>query len=86
MKIQYTNAYKKDVKRVLSRGKIPDELAEAIITLGSGDVLPSKFKAHKLAGSELFDAHIKPNPILLYETADDCLILRRLGSHADLFR
>lgn len=49
--------------------------------------LPERYKNHPLKGDKigLWDYHIKPDLVLLYERVDDDLVLHRLGSHSELF-
>jgi mRNA interferase YafQ len=85
--IRYSARYKKDVKTCQKRRCNMDKLKELIkLILAGGDFLP-KHKNHRLSGewSGCHDVHIEPDWILIYEVADDTLILWRTGTHSDLF-
>jgi mRNA interferase YafQ len=52
------------------------------------EVLPIKFRDHKLIGNykNRRECHIEPDLLLIYSVKDDTLFLERLGSHSELFR
>jgi mRNA interferase YafQ len=59
--------------------------------LAAGNELPDHFRKHALSGNRIgqIDVHIKPDWLLLYEPitidGEEAIILRRTGTHSDLF-
>ncbi|MBF0353514.1 MAG: type II toxin-antitoxin system YafQ family toxin [SAR324 cluster bacterium] len=86
--IQTTNQFKKDVKRLQKQGKDPEKLKTVINTLCHGNSLSIHFRDHKLSGNYqgARECHIEPDWLLIYELHEDTIILRRSGSHAELFK
>ena len=87
-KVSYSNQFKKDHKRIKKRGLDEDKLKAFVCQLLNDEPLPESARPHKLGGEYggMWDAHIAPDWILIYEIDDEHLILRRTGTHADLFR
>ena len=87
LQIERSNQFKKDLKRVLKRGKNPELLKAIIDALVNSHALPSKNRDHKLSGnySNYRECHIEPDWLLIYYTSETVLRLERTGSHADLF-
>ncbi|MBR5157376.1 MAG: type II toxin-antitoxin system YafQ family toxin [Clostridia bacterium] len=87
--IRPTTKFQKDLKRIEKRGYNISLLTEVIKKLASGEQLPEKNKDHNLLGeySGCRECHITPDWLLIYEIADDELILylTRTGTHSDLF-
>ncbi len=85
--IRRTTRFKKDVKRVLKRGKDIDQLLFVVQELAAGHLLAKSFVDHPLQGQYTGkrDCHVEPDWILIYAIEDDELVLYRTGSHADLF-
>ena len=85
--IERSNQFKKDVKKVLKRGKNPDLLKEIIDSLLNQRQLPAKNRDHKLIGDYVNyrECHIEPDWLLIYFVTDEVLRLERTGTHADLF-
>lgn len=54
----------------------------------SDSTLPVKYRAHKLTWEYkwYWECHIEPDWLLIYEILDDEIVLRRTGTHSDLFR
>ena len=88
-RIKPTSLFKKDLKKAQKRGYNMELLAEVIRLLASGEVLPEKNKDHALSGeySGCRECHILPDWLLIYEIANEELILylTRTGTHSDLF-
>lgn len=84
-----TTRFQKDLKRVQRRGYDLSLLTAVIKRLADGEVLPERNKDHALSGtySGCRECHISPDWLLIYEIADDELILylTRTGTHSDLF-
>lgn len=88
MRLIYSSQFKKDFKKVKSRGKDISQLETVINKLLNKEQMESKYRDHKLSGrwKNFRDCHIEPDWILIYQLADDALILERTGSHSDLFK
>lgn len=90
-KINYTNNFKKQHKKMKKQGKDLNKLYEVINKLSKGEQLEEKYKNHKLVNDKNFkdcsECHIEPNWLLIYKIEDDELILLLFatGSHSDLF-
>lgn len=85
-----TTQFKKDLKTVQKRGLKIELLTDVLNLLANGDKLPEKYKDHALTGnySHCRECHIQPDWLLIYEYANNDLILylTRTGSHSDLFK
>ena len=88
-RIKPTSLFRKDLKKAQKRGYNMELLTEVIRLLASGEVLPEKNKDHALSGeySGCRECHILPDWLLIYEIANEELILylTRTGTHSDLF-
>ena len=87
--ILYSNKFKKDIKRALKREYDLSLLEKVIDLLQQGEQLPEQYKQHKLSGkyAGLYECHIKPDWLLVWDQNDKELILLFLatGTHSDLF-
>ena len=87
--VKPTTRFQKDLKRIQKRGYDISLLTEVIKTLAAGKPLPERNKDHMLVGnfSGCRECHITPDWLLIYEIADEQLILylTRTGTHSDLF-
>lgn len=87
--IKYQAAFKKDYKRIVKRGYDMRLLGKVIELLVNQKPLPEKNRDHQLSGdyAGCRECHITPDWLLIYEVADEELILylTRTGSHSDLF-
>ena len=87
--IKYQAAFKKDYKRIVKRGYDMRLLEKVIELLANQKPLPEKNRDHQLSGdyAGCRECHITPDWLLIYEVADEELILylTRTGSHNDLF-
>ena len=88
-RIRPTTRFQKDLKRVQKRGYNLSLLTVILKKLADGEALPEKNRDHSLSGdySGCRECHIAPDWLLIYEIADDELILylTRTGTHSDLF-
>jgi mRNA interferase YafQ len=86
--IKHKNTFKQDVELAKKRGKDLSKLTEVIKLLERGEILPVKYKDHKLIGNNKGrrECHLEPNWLLIYKLEDNLLIFERLGSHSDLFK
>lgn len=85
--ITRTNSFKKDYKKMISRGKSIKKLDSVIIDIVKNKALDPKYKDHKLIGNfkARRECHIEPDWLLIYRIEKHELILERTGSHSDLF-
>ena len=87
--IKYQAAFKKDYKRIVKRGYDTRLLEKVIELLANQKPLPEKNRDHQLTGdyAGCRECHITPDWLLIYEVADEELILyiTRTGSHSELF-
>ena len=87
--IKYQAAFKKDYKRIVKGGYDMRLLEKVIELLANQKPLPEKNRDHQLSGdyAGCRECHITPDWLLIYEVADEELILylTRTGSHSDLF-
>ena len=83
-----TNRFSRDFKRSIRRGKDPEKLFAALDLLAAGEELPDRMRPHKLSGQleGLWECHIEPDWLLIYQTDETQVILYRTGTHSDLFR
>ena len=83
-----TSQFKKDFKKVRSRGKDLEKLKILVRAISTGDPLESRDYDHPLSGkwTGSRDCHVEPDWVLIYRIDGDSLYLERTGSHSDLFR
>lgn len=88
-RIVLTTKFKRDVKLLKKRGYDLTLLETVVDTLASGQDLAEKYRDHALVGNYVRcrECHITPDWLLIYELAEDELILylTRTGTHSDLF-
>jgi len=79
--------FKRDVKRMESRGKPMSKLRALILLLIEESSLPESYRDHALSGNwkNFRDCHIEPDWLLIYKVDGSHLHLVRTGSHSDLF-
>jgi mRNA interferase YafQ len=83
-----TSRFKKDYRRCKKRGWNLAEIDVVIEMLSRGEPLSSKYRNHALKGERKgqMDCHIQDDWVLIYEIAEErlVLILLETGSHSDL--
>jgi mRNA interferase YafQ len=79
--------FKRDVKRLLKRGKDMNKLKEIIDSLIQAQELPARTRDHQLKGTlkDCRECHIEGDWLLIYRIEGSELCLIRTGSHSDLF-
>jgi len=81
--------FRKNLKKMLRRGKDINKLETVVSILARGEQLPAKYKDHALSGDleGLRDCHIENDWLLLYYIEDNVLVLTLTdtGTHSDLF-
>ena len=85
--LSLTNTFKKDVATVAKRGYDRAKLDAIIRFLLAGGPLPVRCRPHKLQGDwqGVWECHIGPDWLLIYEISDMTVTLHRTGTHSDLF-
>lgn len=87
--VDYTNRFKKDLKRCVKRGLDISKIIEAVKLLEANGQLPAKYKPHKLVGDRQgqWECHIQPDWLMVWEQNDMelTLLFLQTGTHADLF-
>ena len=87
-RIIQTTRYKKELKKMLRRGKDIRKIGAVVRMLANGETLPSQYRDHALIGdlAGLRDCHVENDWVLLYSIENDVLVLTltRTGTHADL--
>ena len=87
--IEYTRQFERSLKLCKKRGLPVEELQKAISLLEASGKLHAKYKPHKLTGNYrgLWECHIKPDWLLLWQQNDEefILLLVDTGTHSDLF-
>jgi len=87
--IQITNKFKKSLDLSYRRSLDLKLLKDVIHTLAKGDKLEAKHRPHTLERFKtvVWECHIKPDWLLLWQQTDEGLILILLdtGTHSDLF-
>ena len=83
----FQNRFKRDLKRMLKRGKNRDDLLTITYLLADNALLPPITRPHKLSGqyAGYWECHIEPDWLLIYDVSDTDVVLIRTGTHADLF-
>lgn len=86
-KIVTTRQFEKDLKRCLKRGNDARRLKAVVEALQADQPLPDKHVPHPLKGKwkPKWECHIEPDWLLVYEVAEDEVLLVRTGTHSDLF-
>lgn len=86
--IRWTSQFKRDVKRVQQQGKGLEKLKRVLESLAKGEGLASRYRDHVLVGQYkgTRECHLEPDWLLIYELAENEIVLIRTGSHSDLFR
>ncbi|HCR86171.1 MAG TPA: type II toxin-antitoxin system mRNA interferase toxin, RelE/StbE family [Alphaproteobacteria bacterium] len=87
LELKTKKKFEKDLKLVFKRGKSKIKIVELIDLLINEKPLPLKCKPHKLSGDwdGLWECHIEPDWLLVYQIEGNELVLVRTGSHSDLF-
>ena len=86
--VDYTNRFKKDLKRCVKRGLDIGRIIEVVKLLDANGQLPAKYKPHKLVGDRQgqWECHIQPDWLMVWEQNDMelTLLFLQTGTHADL--
>lgn len=87
LKIELTNAIKKDLKKYKHEKEVLLELQKIIGLLTEKRSLPTKYRDHNLTGNWVNhrECHVRNDILLIYKVEEDILFLTRFGSHSELF-
>jgi mRNA interferase YafQ len=82
-----TTRFERDLARMKKQGANMQRLKVIIEALCARQPMPPGIRGHALSGEwkGCRDCHIAPDWILIYERAENNLILYRTGTHSDLF-
>ena len=87
--IDYTNRFKKDLKRCQKRGLDLQLILDAIALLKTTGTLPMSYRPHKLFGNRdgQWECHIQPDWLMTWQQNDMelTLLFLQTGTHSDLF-
>ena len=90
--IFFTNNFKKDLRKCFKRNLDLLHLADVVKKLAKSEVLPEKYKVHKLEGYSskngiVMECHVQPDWLLIWVQNDNqlTLTLTDTGTHSDLF-
>lgn len=87
--IDYTNRFKKDLKRCQKRGLDLQLILDAIALLKTTGTLPMSYRPHKLSGNRdvQWECHIQPDWLMTWHQNDMelTLLFLQTGTHSDLF-
>ena len=79
--------YRRDVRRLMRRGKDPEKLRYVISKVVSGEPMEQSYRVHQLVGNwyPRWECHIEYNWLLVWEDDGDTIVLRGTGTHTDIF-
>lgn len=89
--IDYTNKFKKQLKKISKQGKNVDELFYVVEKLANYESLEPKYRNHNLINDKIYkdcsECHINPDWLLIYKYLNNKLILLLVatGSHSEIF-
>ena len=85
--VTHRRRFEIDVKREKKRGKNLEDLVAVVEILAEEGSLPAAYWPHRLTGvwKGMWECHIEPDWLLIYDVTATEVILLRTGSHADLF-
>lgn len=85
--LRFSGSYRRDFKRIKSRGYRLEKLAAIIEKLQRGEALSPIDDDHPLKGpwEGYRGCHIQGDWCLIYQASPDEIVLVRTGTHSDLF-
>jgi mRNA interferase YafQ len=86
-RITQRKQFRVDLKRQKRRGRDLEGLFDVVEMLAEHGGLPASFRPHPLRSEwkGLWDCHIEPDWLLIYQVTATEVILFRTGTHIDLF-
>ena len=91
LNLEYTNQFKKDIKKITKQGLNIEKLHKVIDILQKQEKLPEQYRDHLLVNSRNYknmrECHVEADWLLIYKVYDDAMVLVavRTGSHSELF-
>jgi mRNA interferase YafQ len=85
--LRTTKQFERDLRGAKRRGKKLDKVWKIADLLVRGEPLPARCRRHRVSGewNRLWECHIEPDWLLIWDEAEETLTLVRTGTHADLF-
>jgi mRNA interferase YafQ len=85
--IRSTGRFLRDLKLARRRGRDLGKIEAVIDALARGNALARRHRPHRLQGAlnGLWECHIEPDWLLIWDENDQEIVLIRCGTHADLF-
>ena len=85
--LRSTAQFRRDDRRVRRRGKELSKLDSIVAKLLAGEPLEPGLGAHRLVGNwyPCWECRIEFDWLLVWEDDGDTIILRRTGTHTDIF-
>lgn len=82
-----TSQFKRDYRKRIQSARSEAALIDVLDRLLRGDPFKPYHRDHPLKGAwtGVRDCHVLPDLLLLYEIRGALVVLRRLGTHSDLF-
>jgi mRNA interferase YafQ len=79
--------FRADLTRQRRRGNDIEELIAVVELLAQDGELPAAYRPHRLTGEwkGVWECHIEPDWLLIYQVSSVEVILIRTGTHQDLF-
>ena len=90
LNLEYTNQFKKDIKKISKQGLDIEKLHKVIDILQKQEKLPAQYRDHLLVNSRNYknmrECHIEADWLLIYKIYDDAMVLVavRTGSHSEM--
>ena len=86
-RIQASNRFLRDLKLARKRGKDLKKLQAVVDAIARGEKLEPRHRPHRLKGemNGLWECHVEPDWLLIWDEDEENVFLTRCGTHADLF-
>jgi mRNA interferase YafQ len=86
-RITQRRQFREDLKRQKRRGKDIEDMIAAVELLVETGMLPGAYRPHRLSGEwkGVWECHIDPDWLLIYDVTPAEVLLIRTGTHTDLF-
>lgn len=88
--VRYSGLFKRSFKKCMKRGLDLNAFQTVVEMLASTGTLLPKYKPHRLKGkyNGLWECHISPDWLLVWEQHDEelLLVLVDTGTHSDIFK
>ena len=83
----YTARLRRELRRARRRGKDLSKVDAIVTKLLAGEPLDDQQRVHQLVGSwhPLWECHIEPDWLLVWDEDGDTVTLMRTGTHSDIF-